>query len=261
MRAITIRDEFSALKDFTASLPQTFDRQGLLIHNSRNVIKKIDTREGTLVVKNFAGMYFFNRLAYSFFRKSKAARSYLYSAMLNERGIMTPPHVAWMDCYSMGLLTKSYYVSVFFPYRTLEEMIQYQNVFDPTLKGPLIRDLAVFIRKLHTKGVYHEDLSLGNILVIRTVRGYDFALVDLNRIKFREINKRDSLRNFATLRLAPDDINALIGEYATLAGLEPASSKEYFWRYRDRKFRFRRLRRKLRDLTITPVEHFLLKKH
>lgn len=261
MRAITVRKEFSALRDFTTNLPQTFEREGLVIHNSRNVIKKIVTNQGTLVVKNFAGMYFFNRLAYSLFRKSKAARSYQYSAILNDKGIKTPPHVGWIDCYSMGLLTRSYFVSVFYPYRTLDEMIRYYDIFDPSLNEGLIEALAVFIQSLHLKGIYHEDLSVGNILVIRNLNGYDFALVDLNRIKFRHVTTEDGIKNFATLLIREDHMNALIRKYAKLRGQDAADVIASFWSYKKRKSQIRRLRKSVRRYTLTPLESLFRKKH
>ncbi len=261
MKTITIRDDFSALKEFTANLPQTFDQQGYVIHNSRNVIKKINTGDGTFVVKNFKGMYLFNRLAYSLFRQSKAARSYLHSAMLNEKGIATPPHVAWMDCYTMGLLTRSYFISVFYPYRTLNQMIDYYEIYDKSLKQKLLNEFAAFVKKLHKLDIYHEDLSVGNILVIRTLEGYDFALVDLNRIKFRPIEFVEGLHNFAKLRMPADDLSALIREYARLSGRDADSAVAEFWKFERRRTYLRQLRRRIRRYTLTPIERIFHKPH
>ena len=261
MKTVTIRNEFSELKEFTTNLPQTFDREGSVIHNGRNVIKKVNTKKGTLVVKNFKGMYFFNRLAYSLFRESKAARSYAYSRILNEKGIMTPPHVGWLDCYSGGILNRSYFVSVYEPYQTLQEIIQYYSVYDPERKNLLFQHLAQFILKLHRLDIYHEDLSLGNILVIRTINGYDFELVDLNRIKFREVPFADGLHNFATLKMAREDLNHLIDEYAKLTGHNSATAIERFWKFENRKSFLRRIRKRIRYFTIHQVERILTHSH
>lgn len=259
MKAITVRPEFSALKDFTTSLPETFDEIGSVIHNSRNCIKKVDTNQGTYVVKDFKGMYFFNRLAYSLFRKSKAARSYTYSALLNDHGIMTPPHVAWIDCYTLGLLTRSYFVSVYYPYQTLEQAIQYYDIYDPSYKKKLFHDVAAFALKLHELGIYHEDFSLGNILVIPTTSGYAFALVDLNRIKFHKVDFDKGLRNFITLRALPDDVNTVISEYATLCGRPIKASIDLFWKYEQRKMSLRRRRRRFRGYTIGRLEQIFVR--
>src|SRR5690606_18637779 len=132
--------------------------------------------------------------------------------------IMTPPPVSCMDCYSMGLLTQSYFVSVFSPYRTLEQILQFHNNFEPLNKKVLLQSLAQFAHKLHTNGIYHRDFSLGNILVISKPSGYDFVLLDLNRIKFCTIRPDDGLRNFTTLSLPTDDMNCLIAEYCCITG-------------------------------------------
>lgn len=258
MKAYTVRDGFSELKEFMLDLPRTFDNNGVVIHNSRNVIKKIDTGQGPFVVKNFKGMYFFNRLAYSLFRPSKAVRSYNYSAVLNQKGITTPPHVAWIDCYKLGFLTRSYFVSVYAPNETLEQVMRSS---EEGTNPVLLRHLAAFILKLHHLGIYHEDLSLGNILVINKNDGYDFALVDLNRIKFHKINYQKGLRNFGTLRMKDDDLRLVISEYARLSGEDAQSSIETFRRYEKRKTFLRRLRRRIRAYTITPLEKLLNQSH
>jgi serine/threonine protein kinase len=261
MKTYLVRPEFSQLQQFTETLPDTFDQTGLVIHNSRNVIKKIITDEGTFVVKNFKGMYLFNRLAYSFFRRSKAVRSYLYSGMLNDKGIITPPHVAWIDCYKLGLLTQSYFVSVYFQYETLDQVIQYYDVYDRSYKVSLFRDLAAFALKLHKLGIYHPDFSLGNILVIRSLSGYQFAMVDLNRVKFKKVQYRDALRNFITLRMAEEDQIMLVREYALQANRSAEGSIAAFLKDQDRKMSFRRLRRKIRRYTLTPLEKLLFSKN
>lgn len=254
MTSYIVREGFHDLKDFTTNLPKTFDHRGVVIHNSRNVIKKIDTGGRLYVVKNFKGMYFLNRLAYSLFRSSKAVRSYNYSALLNQKGIRTPPHVAWVDCYTLGFLTRSYFVSIYSPNETLGQFIHHSV---NGTESSLLRHLAAFILKLHRLGIYHEDLSLGNILVNKTNDGYDFALVDLNRIKFRKIDFQKGLRNFGTLRLDSGELNSLIGEYARLCGQSPKASVETFRKYEKRKSFLRRLRRKIRSYTIAPLEKLL----
>jgi tRNA A-37 threonylcarbamoyl transferase component Bud32 len=261
METYTVSREFIPVQEFVTTLPQKFDEVGLVIHNGRNIIKKVDTSYGTLVVKNFRGMYLFNRIAYSLFRRSKAARSYIYSGILNAHGILTPAHVGWIDCYKMGFLTRSYFVSVFSPHQTLEEVIRYYNIYEPNHKKSLWRDVAAFALRLHQLGIYHEDLSLGNILVKPEPRGHQFTLVDLNRIKFHKISYEEGLQNLVTLRAAPDDLNTLVCEYATLSGRSPESSVETFWKFENRKKYFRRIRRRIRRYTISPIERLLDRAH
>ncbi len=253
MISFKVREEYSQLKDFTLSLPDTFNHIGSIIQDNRNIIKKVETSFGTFVVKNFKGMYFFNKLGYSLFRKSKAERAYLYSALLNENNIITPPHVAWLDCYTWGLLTKSYFVSEYFPYKTLKEVLN--SEIDGSYKSSLYHHLAAFTIKLHSAGIYHKDYSLGNILIIPTDKGFDFALVDLNRVLFsRKISFRKGLRNFTTLGISPEDMNMLISEYAKLSGQSPDAALAIFQKEKKRESDMRKLRRSIKRYTVTPLE-------
>ena len=261
MKSYKVREEFSELKEFTLHLPETFDRNGFVIQGNRNIVKKITTAQGTFVIKNFKGMYFFNRLAYSIFRKSKAERSYIYSGILNEKGISTPPHVSWIDCYKLGLLTNSYFVSVYYPYQTIKQVLDYLNIYDDTLKLSLLHHLAVFSKKLHSLGIYHDDFSVGNILVKKKLQDYEFALVDLNRIKFHKVSYIKGLRSFTKLNIDPEDMNILIGEYARLSNELPKSSIDLFWLYKKRSSFLRRLRKKIRHYTLKPLERLLHPKH
>lgn len=255
MMSFKVRDEFSEMREFALNLPDTFDRIGSVLHNSRNVIKKVSTSQGTFVVKSFKGMYLFNKIAYSLFRKSKAVRSYLYSAVLNEKGISTPAHVAWVDCYKMGLLTGSYFVSVYDTNQTLEQVLfYYNNNENVSGKREFLVQLAAFAKKLHDLGIYHEDFSVGNILVKKSPEGYDFSLLDLNRVRFRKVNFHKGLRNFFTMNLSRKDMDVLIAEYARLSGQLPAEAINEFWLHHNRKSNLRRLRRKIRRNTIARFE-------
>src|ERR1051325_442134 len=110
-------------------------------------------------------MYFVNRLVYSFIRPSKAKRSYLHSIELNNRGIQTPPPVAYYDIYSVGLLVDSFFVSAYQSLKTLEQVLKEVN-YDPTAAKPVLKSLAGHAYKLHTHNIYHDDFSVGNILVM-----------------------------------------------------------------------------------------------
>jgi len=258
MNSYQINDEFSQLKEFTLSLPETFDGIGTVIHGNRNVVKKVTIPEGTFVIKNYRGMYFFNRLAYSLFRKSKAERSYSYSIILNEKGVITPAPVSWLNCYKGGILSQSYFISAFVPYKTLYEVLKDNH--DRSFKDMLLRHVAAFTLGLHKAGIYHYDYSTGNILVIENSNSIDFAMVDLNRIKFQKVNYRKCVRNFSTLGISTEEMNLLIREYAILSGQSPEESINNFWS--DKKFSatLRNIRTTFRKFTLTPLERLFGKK-
>jgi hypothetical protein len=255
-----VGNEFAELKEFTVNLPHTFDRMGLVLEDKRNVVKKVVTGQGTFVIKYFKGMYFLNRLAYSFFRKSKAVRSYLYARVLNAKGIPTPAPVAWINCYKLGVLTDSYFVSVYYPHKTFQEVMESFKKGDDRCKAPLLRALAAFCRRMHIMGAYHDDFSVGNILVDQTDNGYEFALVDLNRVKFQEVSFGRGLRSFAKLNIPAEDLNVLIAEYAKLSGESSGDAADVFWKHKKQASALRRIRKKLRHYTLKPIEGILNRK-
>lgn len=253
MKSYMISNEFTELNEFIYSLPHQFDQLGFVIKDNRNVIKKVNSSKGELVIKSFKGMYFFNRIAYSFFRKSKAERSYLNAAKLNQKGIDTPLNVGWLDKYSGKLLEKSYYLSLYSPHKTFAEHLVDRGD-DEESKKKLYGHLVNFVMKLHQAGVMHMDLSLGNILVIPSGNDYKFSMVDLNRVRFRTVRFKDGLNNLRKIEIPEEDMNNLVRRYAELNGESPENAVNLFWAMSRRFIFLRGLRKKLRRYTLTPVE-------
>ncbi|HMG91811.1 MAG TPA: lipopolysaccharide kinase InaA family protein [Chryseolinea sp.] len=257
MNRYMINEGYLPLEEFVLGLPKSFDGIGEIILNNRNVIKKVATPQGTFVIKNFKGMYFFNRLAYSLFRKSKAERSYLYSLRLRDKGILTPPPVAWIDCYRWGLLTDSYFISAYYPSKTLSQIFKEPGLDDYEAKKTLYKRLASFALTLHRLDIYHDDFSSGNILIIDNPDSFSFALVDLNRVLFRKVSYRDGLQNFAKLGVPKEDLNMLIREYAILSGQPIDNSIDAYWATKKRSDFVRSLRKNIRRYTLTPLEQIV----
>ena len=260
MNSYKVNEEYSELEQFVVGMPKSFDHIGEVVHDHRNVVKKVTTPQGTYIIKNFKGMYFFNRLAYSIFRKSKAERSYRNALLLLEKGILTPPPIAWMDCYRWGLLTQSYFISVFYPHKPLSEVLKHADHNDIDAKKTLYNSVASFTVKLHRLGIYHDDFSLGNILVIKNPDGFSFALVDLNRIMFRKVSYRSGLQNLTKLGFSKDDLNMLISEYAVLSGQSIERSIHTFWATKKRAEFVRSIRKNIRKYTLTPLEKLVAAK-
>lgn len=242
-----IRDKYAHLETFTADLPKTFDGMEGVLRDYRNVIKIVDIEGVKLVIKNFRGMYFFNRLAYSLFRKSKAVRSYEYSVRLQNNGIRTPEHVSWLNSYKAGLLTESFFVSVFCAWPTLEQLMKTFNESDER-QVRILRELARFAHRLHGLGIYHRDFSAGNILVDERNGQVEFALLDLNRVRFGKV--RSGVRNFSTLQLPPTAMELLLRAYAGESGDNPDALVHGFRRYSQRKSSLRKFRKTLRRNTL-----------
>lgn len=252
-----VSETFKSLSQLVVELPEKFFSTGEVVYAHRNIIKRIKSTEGDLIVKNFKGMYFFNRVAFSLLAKSKAERSYLHAELLKKNGFVTPPNVAWLDRYFLGLLMESYYVSVYSPWETFQDKLKVISVEESYKRSELIRQLAAFAFKLHQANIYHNDFSVRNILIIPQDKECGFALVDLNRMYFGYLDYIKRLRNFIRLDLPEQEINLLIEEYAKLSGKPAQESIEYFWKYKRNFSAFRRTRRKIRKYTLKPIENFV----
>jgi hypothetical protein len=147
---------------------------------------------------------------------------------------------------------------MYYPYKTLSEVFKELDLNDHDAKKTLYNRVASFALTLHRLDIYHDDFSLGNILVIDNPDYFSFALVDLNRVMFRKVSYRNGLQNFAKLGLPKEDLNMLIREYAILSGQPIEKSIDTFWAARKRSEFFRSIRKNIRRYTLTPLEKIML---
>lgn len=214
MNKIVVSGDFFYARKFVESLPATFEDGGKLLYDGRNTVKAFDVDGTTLVVKKFKTPNIFQRVAYSFFKKSKAERAYLYARMLRERGVSTPREVAYIELRRGILLSDSYFVSTECALPALFELIRRPD-FDHDAADALAR----FIVTLHEKGVLHGDLNLTNILYERSADGqYSFTLIDTNRSKFRTPTHRDCINNMIRLTHVREVLGYVTARYAGLRG-------------------------------------------
>lgn len=227
-----------------------FDQSSSQLGDDRNTIKVIDYDGKKLVVKSFRTPNFINKIAYRFFRKSKAARSYYNAQYLEKNNIGTPSPVAYLEQFSSVGLNKSYYVSEYanhdFTYR---EITNDTNLVD---KENILIQFSQFMFKMHEAGVYFLDHSPGNTLITKEGEMYHFSLVDLNRMKFYDIPYEDRLKNFE--RLSPKKwMYEIMGkEYARISGQDVEYTIETMWKhtqdFQEAFHKKKRLKKKLKGI-------------
>jgi hypothetical protein len=182
----------------------------------RNTIKNVTAQNLDLNIKSFKVPHLVNRIVYSFFRKSKAKRSFEYANDLIKKGINTPKPYAYFEYSDLNLLHKSYYVSEQLSYDlTYRELTTDLNYPD---YDTILREFTRFTFDLHEKGVNFLDHSPGNTLIKKNENSgkYDFYLVDLNRMKFHTMSFEDSMKNFAKLTSRKEMVEVMSNEYAKL---------------------------------------------
>ena len=98
----------------------------------------------------------------------------------------------------------------------MEELREYMAVYraeDRELRLAFAR----FTAQLHKAEILHVDYSPGNILVKKQAGSYVFALVDVNRMKFKSISVVDACKNLARLatsRKVLDEVAFRLGNIA-----------------------------------------------
>ena len=244
---IIVNPEYDYLRDWIEQMPSFFEGSGEIVYKARNTIKAFSLENGMDInVKRYRKPHFLNRVVYSFFRKSKASRAYYNTLKIAEKGFNIAESIAYIEIKQGGLLSDSYFVS-----RQCHDVKEIREYHSGPLSGneDLMESFARYSAALHDAGVHHLDYSPGNILYHNDNGKYSFILVDVNRMKFKQVSFDEGCRNFARL-FVDDDIYRCIGKvyseqrHNTLGGDETTklmiNYKNSFWR---KKARLKRLKK------------------
>ena len=198
-------------REFLDNIREHFSFSSHSIHKARNEIRVIEYQDKQLVVKSFKIPHFLNRIVYTFFRESKAKKSYDNSIKI---GDFAPNPIGYRIFKKFGLIEKSYFVSENFEYDfTIREPLLDKNFKD---KENVFKAFSKFTYDLHQNSIFHLDYSPGNILIKKENEGYIFKIVDINRMKFKSLTLDERLKNFSKLWAKDEDMEIIIREYALL---------------------------------------------
>lgn len=212
MQKVIISPEFDELSDFINILDSIYKIHGDLIKKGRNELKTFKVYNQVICVKSFLKITIANRIIYSFFRKSKAERSYLAAQKLLSLGIDTPTPIAFVETFNKcHFLKRHYYICKYQPPTlTLDNVINQ----DETEKNQILKQFSAFAIKLYNQGIIHRDFNATNIFINQNSNNtWQFGLIDLNRIRFKkQIKFKDALTNLSTC-LADIPCLIQIGQY------------------------------------------------
>ena len=121
---------------------------------------------------------------------SKAAKSWRVARELNRAGVPTPQPILWVEsleeegpsffaCQHLtGVFESRHFFRALLADRVREE-------FPWINKQELLSRIAELARRLHGAGVWHRDLSIGNLLIEETAAGTrpQIYIIDLNRAR------------------------------------------------------------------------------
>lgn len=225
-----ISEKYLPSKKEFLGLINSFDHKGELFgKGARNQIKIFELQEQEVNIKSFKVPNLVNKVAYRFFRKSKAQRSFEYAHQLLSRGIGTPDPIAYAEEKDELLFKKSFYVSEHLQsdltYRTLVQQQDFPNWEE------ILRAFTRFTYELHEKEIQFLDHSPGNTLIRLNGGNCRFFLVDLNRMNFKPLSFEERMKNFSRLTPEKDMVAVMASEYAKMVNRPEAEVFEKMWFY------------------------------
>jgi hypothetical protein len=227
MTKVVVHPDYRHLEDYVREIPERFHSLGKIIHKDRNILRRDEIADTSLVIKSYGRIYLPNRIRYTYFYPSKAQRAYDYANVLLENGFRTPQPIAYIECFERGLLTNSYFIceyTDFQPLKTIRSLPSYEQT-------TLLEDLATFTYRLHQSHIYHGDYSIGNILYKRIDDRYEFSLVDNNRMRFGPINFERGIRTMGRLGLPAEQLVAIGKMYGRLSNVDEIVVMERLFHY------------------------------
>ena len=213
-----IQDNYREFKPAINKVIDDFDSRGELIKGSRNTIKKINIDNLVINIKRFKSPNILNKIIYTFFRSSKANRSYNYAKKLIDNGIMSPEPIGFYDIFKFGLIHQSYYVSENIDYDYDMEFV-FTNI-ELDSRDDIIKKFTYFTHNLHENGIMFLDHSRSNTLVKKHNDDYEFYLIDLNRMKFKPLSLEERFKNFRRLKLNDEILEKVSVFYSEIINVE-----------------------------------------
>lgn len=214
----------------------------------RNTIKLFHLDSLILNVKSFKKPNIINQIAYGYFRKSKAQRSFEYATTLCKLQIGTPTPIAYFETRTILGLNRSFYacehLENVFEFREIIENENFKN------RDELIRLFVRFTEFMQSQGVEFLDHSPGNTLIRANTDGsYSFYLVDLNRMKFhKNLDFQTRMKNLSKITHKKDMIVTMSNEYAKITGENENLIFETLWNFTEtfqyKFYRKKRLKKK-----------------
>ncbi|MCA0132095.1 lipopolysaccharide kinase InaA family protein [Winogradskyella alexanderae] len=223
-----IAEQFESKTKKLDEIIENFDSQGKDFgQQDRNTLKLFELDDDTINVKSFKVPNFINQFAYRFFRKSKAQRSFEYANKLMKLGIGTPQPIAYYEYTTPFLFKNSFYISkqldVDLTYRELTLDLNFPE------HEQILRAFTRFTYFLHEKGVNFLDHSPGNTLIRKKGDSYEFFLVDLNRMEFKNLSLKERIENFRRLTTHKSMVEVMSDEYAKCSGTDKDKIFELMW--------------------------------
>jgi serine/threonine protein kinase len=231
--------------NFIINIRQHFKDATNSIHKARNEIKIVNYNKQELVIKSFKVPHFINKLVYTFFRDSKAKKSYNNSIRIKK---FVPTPIGYIEFKKFGLIHNSYFISENFNYDfTIREPLLDENFEN---REEIFKAFAIFSHQLHEEEIFHLDYSPGNILIKKEDDEYIIKIVDINRMKFKILTLEERLENFSKLWAKDDDMKIIVKEYAKVVNEDERYCIDKAIYFSQKNKDFKNLKKRLKGIEV-----------
>ena len=214
MIKLIVNEGCNNFKNFLQNIEKYFEENNQTIHKARNELKVIPYNNIETIVKSFKVPNILNKVIYTFFRDSKAKRSYEYSLKISK---FVPKAIGYIEFHKNGLLNESYFVSEKFEYTyTIREALKKQLDKTDTQYDDIYKAFAEFTYHLHEDDIFHHDYSPGNILIKEVDGKFEFKIVDINRMSFNKLDETKRAQNFEKLWALDEILEVMSDQYTKL---------------------------------------------
>ena len=208
---------YSRQEDFIRQIPRLINEGvGTVVYDGRNRVVRMEHEGLTMMVKCFKRVNVIQQVVYTFFRKSKAERAFLFAGEFAKRGIDTPQRIAYIEQSACGLFSKGYFVNTEVPGTECHLLLREVEQFSTRLADAVMAQTVL----MHSRGILHGDLNLSNFLCVEQDGGYHFAMIDINRSHFCDGFPSDEacLQNLVRTTHRRDLYEYLMASYARQRG-------------------------------------------
>ena len=193
---------FEMLPEFVRANPEeiAFLPESSVVRDARNLLNRVSVGEADVWLKRFRAAHAVDAAVYAF-RAGKCVQSWNKSFALIACGFDVPKPLLGLRRRGVGQGAVGLYGSQHVESTPLRSFLSESHPEEDMMT--LMRQLGVFVARLHDHGFRHRDLRRGNVLVQKcSDDSYRFFLVDVNRLqRYESLNWIQRIRELERLFL------------------------------------------------------------
>lgn len=223
---VVVNPKYADLTDFLNHLLDGGYTSGEVYRNKRNIVEETTVGGHRIVIKIFKKPTEANRIIYTFFRPTKAKRSYDYSMRLLEMGFEVPEPVGYIERSKCGIFHTGCFVSIYTDYRPVADFngTEITTAEELQRRNDFVREFSSFAAGLHERKIVHGDFNKENVLYKITEGKWRFSMIDLNRMSFGNLSRKKAAKDLGNLGFDLTLMADVIKRYSQIKKLDAVST-------------------------------------